>query len=158
MSERVADDDLRRNQVEPREIGVNPIERGVAEGEAVDADEALFRVPEHRGDEARSVEHADLDVCLPRAEAARSEIEKREVVLTGEILDVVGDWREPTIAGVLRVRVVVEEARKLREEAAGVHGATGGSSRRPGSARRTAARTTSTRTARRRGRARTSKA
>ena len=109
------------------EVRLDLLERCVAKPEAVDPDEPLVRVAQHRGDEARSVEHADLDVCLPGAEAARSEIEKREVVLTREVLDVVGDRREPAIARVLGVRVVVEEARKLREEAVGVHGATGDS-------------------------------
>jgi hypothetical protein len=97
------------------------LERGVAEAEAVHADEALALVPEHRRDEARPVEHADLDVCLVAFEARRSEVEEREVVLTREVLHVLGDRLEAPIAGMLGVREVLEEPWKLFEEAIGVH-------------------------------------
>ena len=109
------------DQAEPREIGVNLIERGVAEGEAVDADEALSLVPEHRRDEARSVEDADLDVRLVSLETGGGEVEQREVVLPREVLHVVGDRLKSPVARVLRLRKVLEEPRKLGEESIGVH-------------------------------------
>ena len=57
-----------------------------------------------------------------RSRHARGEVEKREVVLAREVLDVVGDRLEAPVAGMLGVREVLEEPRKLVEEAIGGHG------------------------------------
>ncbi len=56
-----------------------------------------------------------------RTEARRGEVQKREVVLAREILDLLDDRREAPVDGMLGVREVVEEARELVEEARGVH-------------------------------------
>ena len=50
-------------------------------------------------------------------EAGRGEIEQREVVLAREVLDVLGDRREPAVDRMLGGREVLEEPRKLLEEA-----------------------------------------
>ena len=104
-----------------REVGVHLLERGLAESEAVDPDEPLLLVPEHRRDETRAVEHADLDVRLIWTEARRGEVQEREVVLAREILDLLDDRSETAIERVFGVREVLEETRELVEEAAGVH-------------------------------------
>jgi hypothetical protein len=119
--ERVADDDLRRREPEAREVRVDLLERGVAEGEAVDADEALSLVPEHRRDEACPVEDADLDVRLVALEARRGEVQQREVVLAREVLHVLGDRLEAAVQGMLGAREVLEELWQLLEEAIGIH-------------------------------------
>jgi hypothetical protein len=54
---------------------------------------------------------ADLDVRLAWGEQRRSEVQEREVVLPGEVLDGVGNCLEAAVARVLRVRIVVEELR-----------------------------------------------
>jgi hypothetical protein len=63
---------------------------------------------------------ADLDIRLVLAEAACREVEEREVVLAREVLHLVRDRLEPAVPRMLRLRVVVEEAREPREEAVGI--------------------------------------
>ena len=64
---------------------------------------------------------ADLDICLPRFEAARSQVDQREVVLAREVLDVLCDRLEAAVARMLGARVVLEEPRELLEEAIRLH-------------------------------------
>ena len=99
-------DEIRRSQ-----------QNKIAEAEAVDADEALVLVAEHRCDEARAVEDADLDICLVLTQAARREVDESEVVLAREVLHVLGDRCETAVARMLGAREVVEEPRQLLEEA-----------------------------------------
>ena len=97
-----------------REIGQHVLESGISEREAVDPDESLVLVAEHRRDEARAVEHPHLDVCLPWIEAACCEIEKRKVVLEREVLDLLDDRGEPTVDRMLGVRERLEEVGATR--------------------------------------------
>ena len=156
--ERIADQQLRPRESEALQVRLDLLQARVAKAQAVDADEALAVVAEHRGDQARAVVDADLDVRLVRAEQGRREVEQREDVLGREVLDLVDDRLEPAVARVLRVREVVEQPGQLAEEAVGVQRVTGGSSRLRGPAPPTEARTTRARSARRRGRGRRSRA
>ena len=77
------------------------------------------------------MEDADLDVRLVGPQARRGEVEQRENVLGGEVLDPLDDRREAAVARMLRGGEVVEELGKLAEEAIGVHGRRGRGKRRP---------------------------
>ena len=73
------------------------------------------------GPDFRDVVDAHLDVRLVGAEARRGEVEQGKDVLGREVLHLLDDRGEATVARVLRVGELLEEARKLAEEAAGVH-------------------------------------
>ncbi len=105
--ESVAHEELRARKAEPLEILLDLLDARVAKLEAVDADEPLVLVPQHRCDETRTVVDADLHVRLLGLEAGSGEIEKREDVLGGEVLDL-QDRREAAVARMLRAREVVE--------------------------------------------------
>ena len=64
---------------------------------------------------------ADLDVRLVGPEARRGEVEQREHVLGGEVLDALDDRRETPVARVLRGGKVVEERRQLAQEPIRIH-------------------------------------
>jgi hypothetical protein len=66
------------------------------------------------------VEHADLDVRLVSLEARGREVQEGEVVLPREVLDLLGDRLEAAIPRMLGTREVLEEPRKLLEEAISV--------------------------------------
>ncbi len=72
------------------------------------------------------MEDADLDIGLVRAETGRREVEQREVVLSREVLDLVGDRSEATVARMLGAGKSSKSARELAQEAVGVHRSTGG--------------------------------
>src|SRR5262245_47476817 len=119
--EGVTDDDLGQPEAVAREIRLDLVERRVAHAEPVDSHEARALVAEHRGDEAGSVVDADLDVRLLLFEAARGQVDEREIVLAREALDVLRDRPEAAVTRMLGAWEVLEEPRELLEEAIRLH-------------------------------------
>lgn len=62
----------------------------------------------------------DFDVGLALAQTRRGQVQKCEVVLLREVLDLVGDPCEPSVTWVFGPREVVEETGQIAEEALGV--------------------------------------
>jgi hypothetical protein len=67
------------------------------------------------------MEDADLDVRLVPLEARRREVQEREVVLAGEVLDLLDDRLEAPVERMPGAREVLEEPRELLEEPSGIH-------------------------------------
>ena len=120
--ERIADDEFRIADAEKREVLLDALVAPVAEVEAVDADEPVAVVTQHRRDQARSVIHADLDVALFGPETGRGEVEEGEVVLQCEVRDLLDNRSEAPVDGMLGMREFPEERREIVEKALGVHG------------------------------------
>jgi hypothetical protein len=67
------------------------------------------------------VEDADLDVRLVPLETRSREVQEREVVLAGEVLDPLDHRLEAPVERMPGAREVLEEPRELLEEPSGIH-------------------------------------
>jgi len=129
-SERAAADELERitgedcrdaAQTEPREVVLEAFGRRVPHREAVERNRVLVLVVEQCRDQARPVKRSDLDEALPRFQKRDRVVEERKRVGRRQTLDLREDPREARIVWLRRAGEVVESARKLVEEAIGIH-------------------------------------
>ncbi len=118
--ERVALDDRRAREAEAGKVEVELLAAAVAHRPVVERDE-LAGVAEHRGDQARAAVGADLHVRLAFAEAARSDVQEREVVRLREARDGFEHLGEAEVARLVAEREVVELGGELAEKAIDVH-------------------------------------